>query len=190
VYLAHNGDLFDFPILLSEIQAALNGPSLNKTISSCISSHCVQTKSNLSNMNPSIEMIDASTQTVIEYDEPSQTWLTTIACADSLIFFRNHSQLLKNTTRCLPTSAQSIDTPVQYIPSADPARQQPSMKLVNIYEREFPQSTTGRRCHRAEDDCLMLIAILKRYLADWLTWIERNHRPLSDFSSLSLLATR
>jgi hypothetical protein len=82
-----------------------------------------------------------------------------------------------------------VEIPIKYIPSADPARQQPSMKLVKIYEREFNEKTSHLKSHRAEDDCLMLLAILKRYLPDWIEWIERNHQPLNYFMSLPLSAT-
>jgi len=65
------------------------------------------------------------------------------------------------------------------------------MKLSKIYEREFSQKTSLFKAHRAEDDCLMLLAILKRYLPDWIEWIEINHQPLSHFSSLPLtIATK
>ena len=57
------------------------------------------------------------------------------------------------------------------------------MKLVKIYEREFNQ-TSNLKSHRAEDDCLMLLAILKRYLPDWIEWMDINYRILSDFSFL------
>jgi hypothetical protein len=57
------------------------------------------------------------------------------------------------------------------------------MKLVKIYEREFDR-ISNLKSHRAEDDCLMLLAILKRYLPDWIEWIDINHRILSDFSFL------
>lgn len=76
-----------------------------------------------------------------------------------------------------------VEIPIKYIPSSDPARQQPSMKLVKIYEREFPLNSACLRAHRAEDDCLMLLALLKRYLPDWLEWIETNHRLLKEFPS-------
>jgi hypothetical protein len=82
-----------------------------------------------------------------------------------------------------------VEIPIKYIPSLDPTRQQPSMKLSKIYEREFSQKASLFKAHRAEDDCLMLLAILKRYLPDWLEWIEINHQPLSQFSSLPLTIT-
>ncbi|CAF5195626.1 unnamed protein product [Rotaria magnacalcarata] len=64
------------------------------------------------------------------------------------------------------------------------------MKLVKIYEREFSQATSQLKSHRAEDDCLMLLAIIKRYLPDWLEWLELNQRPLSYFSTLPLTSTK
>jgi hypothetical protein len=71
---------------------------------------------------------------------------------------------------------------------SDSIQQLPSMNLVKIYEREFNR-TSNYKSHRAEDDCLMLLAILKRYLPDWLQWIELNHRLLSDFSFLPSIRT-
>lgn len=141
-----------------------------------------------------------------ETKDPS-TWLGSIACTDSIVFFRQMYQLSQekrinpeSTTNPRPLSssldektamtnqsnsspARSVDTPVKYIPSVDSARPAPSMRLGKIYEREFPYGRTQLIAHRAEDDCLMLLAILKRYVNDWLPWIEENHQCLAQFSS-------
>lgn len=155
--LAHNGNQFDFPIFWKEIQSALTNES---------------------------------------GDAPS-TDLATIDCADSLIFFRQMYQIYRERRtnyRSTPNAfvdsistveqIQSGDMPMRYVPSIDPMRQQPSMKLKKIYEREFQSESFGQLiAHRAEDDCLMLLAILKRYLTDWLPWIDENHQCLNQFST-------
>jgi hypothetical protein len=113
-----------------------------------------------------------------------------MACADSLNFFRGIYRLLNdpdpaecNNNTPLP-SASTIHRGYVEIPiKSDLTRQLPSMKLIKIYEREFNRRSE-LISHRAEDDCLMLLAILKRYLPDWLEWIDINHRPLNDFSFL------
>jgi hypothetical protein len=109
--------------------------------------------------------------------EPVVTPLSQNECLDSPIESTTSSRL------------GYVELPIKYIPSADPARQQPSMKLVKIYEREFNCQTSHLKSHRAEDDCLMLLAILKRYLPDWLEWIEENRRSLNQFQSLPLTTT-
>ena len=137
-------------------------------------------------------------------DSSVQTSLFSIDCADSLVFFREMHRLLNDkdlvqypeekppSEPVIPSSTHHgyVEIPIKYIPSADPARQQPSMKLVKIYEREFGDNALKLQAHRAEDDCLMLLAILKRYLPDWIDWVERHHRKLNDFSSLPLPATK
>jgi hypothetical protein len=96
-----------------------------------------------------------------------------------------------DTTESSSSHLGYVEIPIKYIPSADPTRQQPSMKLVKIYEREFNEKKTSHlKSHRAEDDCLMLLAIIKLYLPDWLEWIEINHQPLYDFISLPLSTTK
>lgn len=193
-YLAHNGNLFDFPILLKEIQSVLTIPAYS----------CDFCEHQIPVNTPSLPMNDACVQTTDQ--SSSQSALFSIACADSLVFFREMHRLLNDKDllqspkkdppsepstpdECLakPSSPSTrlgyVEIPVKYIPSMDPARQQPSMKLSKIYEREFPMNTAGLQSHRAEDDCLMLLAILKRYLPDWLEWIESNHRLLEEFHS-------
>lgn len=64
------------------------------------------------------------------------------------------------------------------------------MRLVKIYEREFCEKSSQLKSHQAEDDCLMLLALIKRYLPDWLEWIELNHQTLKNFSSLPLSTTK
>ncbi|CAF3176118.1 unnamed protein product [Rotaria socialis] len=238
-FVAHNGNLFDFPILLTEIRSALSSPSFY-VVNMTNSTNDVS----LSNMNiavandnistASLTTKDSFTQTSITNDDSNQTSLLSIACADSLVFFREMHRLLndKNLVQCSveniskecptisnqdqchnnvstdsiePTSISEtpnttnnnssshhgyVEIPIKYIPSQDPARQQLSMKLVKIYEREFSQATSQLKSHRAEDDCLMLLAIIKRYLPDWLEWLETNQRPLSYFSTLPLTSTK
>ena len=100
------------------------------------------------------------------------------------------SSPIKSTNNSNSSSPHGcITMPIAYIPSPDPARQQPSMKLVKIYEREFKHNASHLKSHRAEDDCLMLLAILKRHLPAWLNWIEMNHQPLSKFFPLSCTTT-
>ena len=155
-------------------------------------------------------MNDACVQTTDE--SSSQSSLFSIACADSLVFFREMHRILNDKdllqppkenipsepitpNECLdkPYSPSArlgyVEIPVKYNPSVDPARQQLSMKLSKIYEREYPMNLARLQSHRAEDDCLMLLAILKRYLPDWLEWIETNHRLLNDFPSSPSTAT-
>ena len=121
-----------------------------------------------------------------------------IACADSLNFFREIYRLL-NDKDILDTndqsgknvsvdlSSSSISTKhcgyVEIPLKSNITQQLPSMKLIKIYEREFNR-ILNFKSHRAEDDCLMLLAILKRYLPDWLEWIDVNYRPLKEFSFL------
>ena len=203
-HLAHNGNLFDFPILFKEIQSVLSIPV-----------YSISDLDQIPVNTSSLPTNDACVQTI---DDPSSNHsiLFSIACADSLPFFREIYRLLNDkdllqspcdniqsepvtpsessNKPCLTSSSSSrlgyVEIPLKYIPSSDPARQPPSMKLVKIYEREFPLNTASLRAHRAEDDCLMLLAILKRYLPDWLEWIESNHRLLKDFpSSLSPTTT-
>ncbi len=216
VFLAHNGNVFDFPILFKEIQSALSIPPYSANADNqCVDDINV----NNSNDDTSLPTKDCSVQTTNNYH--NQTTLFSIDCADSLAFFREMYRLLNdkdlvqypiettpsepsnppNEQECNnhrspdpiePTSSPHlgyIEIPIKYIPSPDPARQQLSMKLGKIYEREFNEKASCLKAHRAEDDCLMLLAILKRYLPDWLEWIESNHRLLNDFHSLSLTTT-
>jgi DNA polymerase III epsilon subunit-like protein len=206
-FLAHNGNLFDFPILFKEIQSALSTPPYSVNNShTCIDE-----------IHTSLPIKDSSVQTTNDYY--TQTSLFSIDCADSLVFFREMHRLLDdkdivqypienirsepltisnqngcNNNESIDTTKSSshlgyVEIPIKYIPSLDPARQQPSMKLVKIYEREFNEKTSHFKSHRAEDDCLMLLAILIRYLPDWLEWIELNHCPLNHFDSLPLSTT-
>lgn len=210
LYLAHNGNLFDFPILLQEIQSALSIPSYSiLSNDSCLDEITV----NIPNDALPLPNRDASVQTTD--DSSSQSSLLSINCADSLVFFREMHRLLNDKDLvqypkenvqsepavpvsqnecpekpCTPSSRLGyVEIPIKYIPSVDPARQQVSMKLVKIYEREFPQSASHFKSHRAEDDCLMLLAILKRYLPDWLEWIETHHSSLNQFHSSPLTTT-
>lgn len=95
-------------------------------------------------------------------------------------------------TATIPSATSSrlgyVELPPKYVPSTDPARQQVSMKLSKIYEREIGQSS-ALQAHRAEDDCLMLLAVLKRYLPDWLDWIETHTQSLNDFSTMPSSST-
>jgi hypothetical protein len=205
LYLAHNGNLFDFPILYQEIQSALSTPPYSAVNhNQCLDEISINTS------NDTLLTKDSSVQTTDDWS--NQSSLLSIDCADSLVFFRemhrllNDKNLLQYPKENIPSepavmnespleesTASSrlgyVEIPIKYIPSADPARQQPSMKLVKIYEREFNEKTSHLKSHRAEDDCLMLLAILKRYLPDWLEWIESNHRPLNQFHSFPLLTT-
>ncbi|CAF1344568.1 unnamed protein product, partial [Didymodactylos carnosus] len=71
-----------------------------------------------------------------------------------------------------------LDEKPRYVPSNYVKRT--SFSLSEIYLREFNRHTPYSS-HRAEDDCLTLLACLKRYLPDVLEWIESNHRPLNQF---------
>ena len=121
--------------------------------------------------------------------------LTSIACVDSINFFREIYRLL-NDPDVVPecensvlSTASTVHRGYVEIPiKADHIRQAPSVKLVKIYEREFDR-ISNLKSHRAEDDCLMLLAILKRYLPDWIEWMNMNHRILSDFSFLPTTTT-
>ena len=202
---AHNGNQFDFPILFNEIRAALSVPPFHanqENLDQCCSAPLKGT--------------EIGTQTILTREDHTQTSLMSMACADSIVFFRRRWNLTAGQgipvsidqgegdrlTGCVnsnaaatpespPSSTQlaDVDKPVKYVPSSDPARQQPSMKLVNIYAREFNLDTSSLTAHRAEDDCLMLLAILKRYLDEWLPWIETHHQPLSHFSSMGMTTT-
>ncbi|CAF4703825.1 unnamed protein product [Rotaria sp. Silwood1] len=246
-FVAHNGNLFDFPILFSEIKSALSSPSFyanittnnnhNNNHNECI----LETNTTISNDNVSLACLttkDSCIQTITTRDDYNQTSLLSIECADSLVFFREIHRLLNdkdlvqylneniplepfsvisNQNECqnnvsvdsneLASSSSSatatnhnsssrlgyVEIPIKYIPSQDPTRQQQqqlSMKLIKIYEREFNQKASQLKSHRAEDDCLMLLALLKRYLPDWLEWIELNHQSLSNFSSLPFTSTK
>ncbi|CAF0814672.1 unnamed protein product [Rotaria sp. Silwood1] len=247
-FVAHNGNLFDFPILFSEIKSALSSPSFyanittnnnhNNNHNECI----LETNTTISNDNVSLACLttkDSCIQTITTRDDYNQTSLLSIECADSLVFFRQIHRLLNdkdlvqylneniplepfsvisNQNECqnnvsvdsneLASSSSSsatatnhnsssrlgyVEIPIKYIPSQDPTRQQQqqlSMKLIKIYEREFNQKASQLKSHRAEDDCLMLLALLKRYLPDWLEWIELNHQSLSNFSSLPFTSTK
>lgn len=68
-----------------------------------------------------------------------------------------------------------------------PMQQSPlSMKLEEIFRREFHGSALFKS-HRAEDDCLMLLSLIKQYLPDWFEWIETETlRQLSEFHRLPL----
>ena len=227
LHLAHNGNRFDFPILLAEIQTALSVPSFYANADH--GEQCVDDVPSLISTNADSDddhsstvskAKDCATQTIIALEDYDRTSLTSIACADSLVFFRKQYQSLRekettsqpnpnslssssakpsadandenlkiNASVCVSPPSEPVCMPVKYVPSTDPARQQPSMKLVKIYEREFAQSTLHLNAHRAEDDCLMLLAILKRHLAEWLEWMEHNHQPLGHFSSLQSNST-
>jgi len=183
LFLAHNGNFFDFPIFFKEIQSALSNNN-NTT-----STDDKQVDISLATNNLSIH--DSSTG--------KETFLFSIDCADSLPFFREIHRLLNDkdlvqypdnnssvqpvTTTVNNNHAGYVEIPIKYTPSTDPARQQVSMKLSKIYEREFKDNASNRQSHRAEDDCLMLVALLKLYLPDWLVWVDRNHRKLSTFHS-------
>ncbi|CAF0827793.1 unnamed protein product [Rotaria sordida] len=167
-FVAHNGNRFDFPIFFNEIQTALR-----------------------TNDSTSINQIDSS--------------LISIACVDSINFFREIYRLISdenildkkhidniNASSDLSLSnvvsinrRKYVDIPIK----SNLARQLPSMKLLKIYERELNRIPI-LTYHRAEDDCLMLLAILKRYLPDWLQWIDNNHRLLSDFTFLPSSTTK
>lgn len=211
-FIAHNGNLFDFPILFAEIQSALSNPSFYTNAT--INNHIYETNTTMSNDEISVDCLstkETSIQTITTNNDYSSTSLLSIDCADSLVFFRYMYRLLNdkhvyqdsiehnlseflvrsNRIECQNNaSGDSIqlnssshgETPIKYIPSSDPMRQTPSMKLGKIYEREFNKQISHLKSHHAEDDCLMLLAILKRYLPDWLEWIEVNHQPLSNFS--------
>jgi DNA polymerase III epsilon subunit-like protein len=206
-FVAHNGNLFDFPILFQEIQSALSTPpySAVNNNNQCLDEQTV----NIS--NDTLSTKDSCVQTTD--DLSNQSSLLTIDCADSLVFFREIHRLLNDKDLVQypkenipsepviipesppdnPTTSSRlgyVELPIKYIPSVDPARQQPSMKLIKIYEREFNFQTSHLKSHRAEDDCLMLLAIIKRYLPDWLEWIERNHRLLNQFHSFPLTTTK
>ena len=73
-----------------------------------------------------------------------------------------------------------VEIPMKY----STAEQIPLLKLEEIYRREFHSAVSKFQSHRAEDDCLMLLALLKLYLADWLEWTEENARPLREFNHL------
>ncbi|CAF2812988.1 unnamed protein product [Rotaria sp. Silwood2] len=230
----HNGNLFDFPILFNEIKSALSSPSFyantttnhNNGHNECIS----ETNTTDSNDNISLASLttkDSSIQTITTSYDYNETSLLSVACADSLVFFREMHRLLNdkdivqypienissespvrsnqndcqnnvsvNSNELTSTNNNSsarlgyVEIPIKYVPSQDPTRQQLSMKLSKIYEREFIQKTSNLKAHRAEDDCLMLLAILKRYLPDWLEWIELNHQSLSKFFSLPFTSTK
>jgi hypothetical protein len=171
--LAHNRNIFDFPILFNEIQSALS-----------------------SNTNDEIPTTKQDSN--IDFN---QTSLTSIACTDSLNFFREMRRLLnEKDTIPYPDDKSGLVNPLdlsvstthhEYVEiplKSDSTQQLPSMKLVKIYEREFNRPS-NYKSHRAEDDCLVLLTILKRYLPDWLEWIEVNHRLLSDFSFLPTTTT-
>lgn len=122
--------------------------------------------------------------TTNEIHNPSESVDTTnkTDCADNN---NNINKSIDSTTRL-----GYVEIPIKYIPSIDPARQQLSMKLIKIYEREFAHKSTHLKSHRAEDDCLMLLALIKRYLPDWLEWIEINHQKLNNFMSLPLVTVK
>ncbi len=213
--LAHNGNLFDFPILFQEIQSALSTPPYSaNNENKCID----EINTIISTDNTTTK--DSCVQTTSDYY--NQTSLLSIDCADSLVFFRemhrllNDKDILQYPIESPPSEPpnisnennydnnKSVDTiestssshlgyveiPIKYVPSQDPAREHVSMKLVKIYEREFNGKTSHLKSHQAEDDCLMLLALLKRYLPDWLEWIELNHQPLNNFISLPLTTTK
>ncbi|CAF1037029.1 unnamed protein product [Adineta ricciae] len=194
--IAHNGDLYDFPILFHEIQT---------TLSNCGRSSIDNTQLNYQSTSIQIDdpssllTKDVSVQTISSKDDHNQMSFLSIPCADSLAFFRHLSQLetenqtnsSENSTMTSTESSMSVDTSDKsssYIPTPDPERNKPSLKLSKIYQRELPNGTSHLKHHQAEHDCLMLLAILKRHLSRWLQWIEVNHRPLNYFSS-SLLST-
>jgi regulator of replication initiation timing len=232
LFLAHNGNPFDFPILFEEIRCALSNPApcMNNNSNNCTD----EMEAIISNDNIPVSSLPtngSSLQTTST--DIYLTSLLSIECADSLVFFREMQQSIndKNTSQheinnipseslvisnqngcnnnALTDPMELTSSPVRstnnnnssslhgygkmpsaYIPSPDPARPQPSMKLVKIYEREFHQKISHFKSHRAEDDCLMLLAILKRYLPAWLEWIAMNHKPLSNFFSLSCTTSK
>lgn len=171
--LAHNGNIFDFPIFFAEIQS----------VSSRISS-------------------EPSSQTPTN----GQSSLGAHACVDSLGFFRTMYRILieesgdqLSTTKddlCYQTHESSLDTNsatvhrgyVEIPLKSNVSQPVASMKLASIYEREFNQASPWKS-HRAEDDCLMLLALLKLYLPDWSLWMDDHQRPLSHFASLPLKST-
>ena len=171
--LAHNGNIFDFPIFFAEIQSASSRISLEP---------CSKTPTN----------------------EPSS--LGAHACVDSLSFFRSMYRILneesgdqRSTTKddlsyqthesSLETNSATIHRGYVEIPlKSNVIQPAASMKLASIYEREFNQASPWKS-HRAEDDCLMLLALLKLYLPDWSLWMDDHQRPLNHFASLPLKST-
>lgn len=197
--LAHNGDQFDFPIIFHEIQCALGGSRCLADPSS--QPHCQVATATVDN-SASPSLTDAATQTISSRADHNQLLLTSTACADSLAFFRHLHRSLNdedlapasvpldgNAQPPPPAHPEHTETPAPYVPSADPELNRLSLKLSVLYQRELPQGTFHLKAHQAESDCLMLLAVLKRYLPRWLDWIESNHHPLSYFSSTSLFTT-
>lgn len=142
-FVAHNGNVFDFPIFFNEIRSAISS------------------------------------------DETSE--LFSFECVDSIRFFRPIFRLLiepvVETEKKTVVETQRrgfVEIPMKF----SLVDQIPSLKLEQIYEREFKSKISTLKSHRAEDDCLMLLAILKLYLPDWFDWIDENSRLLSDFNSL------
>ncbi|CAF0926483.1 unnamed protein product [Adineta ricciae] len=194
--ISHNGDLYDFPILSHEIQTAMSNCDRSPIGNAQLN---YQSTSIPTDDPSSLLTKDVSVQTISSKDDHNQMSFLSISCADSLAFFRHLSQLetenqvnSPENSIMIPTeSGMSVDTSDKsstYIPTPDPERNKPSLKLSKIYQRDFPSGTSHLKHHQAEHDCLMLLAILKRHLSLWLQWIEVNHRPLNYFSS-SLLST-
>ena len=153
--LAHNGNVFDFPVLFNEIQSAsVDGTSA----SSLISMACVDSLSFFRDMHRLMNDAD------ILQDPQEQTSATSTTTIEPMV----------STTRC-----GYVEIPAK----STAHRPVPSMKLDQIYAREFNR-TPQFPSHRAENDCLILLATLRLYLPDWLEWIENNHRPLRDFFPL------
>jgi hypothetical protein len=215
--LAHNGNPFDFPILFEEIRCALSNPSScinnnnSNEIDATMSNDDIPVTSistNNDNSQTSLFSIDCADSLIFfremqqSFNEkkPVQQRIDTIP-SESLVISNNNALInpleltsspvesTNNSNSSSPNGCTNTNMRIKYIPSLDPARQQPSMKLVKIYEREFKHNTSHLKSHRAEDDCLMLLAVLKRHLPAWLQWVEMNHQPLSKFFSLSCTTT-
>ena len=138
--------------------------------------HLYHLHNNRTNIQYTMETTLSESSTKSNHIENVSTDSTELTSSSQIFTNNNSSSHIANV----------LNKPVKYIPSLDPARQRLSMKLSKIYEREFNKNASELKSHHAESDCLMLLAVLKRYLSDWLEWIELNHQPLSYFTTLPL----
>ena len=120
------------------------------------------------------------------------------ACVDSLPFFRHIFRLLNENDEFVDEKTKIstlVDSSTVHrgfveieIPK-NSSQTTPSMKLEEIYRREFNERIPWKS-HQAENDCLMLLSLIKIYLPDWIDWINENHRKLDEFSFLPTFSSK
>ncbi|KAI5641214.1 exonuclease domain-containing protein [Phthorimaea operculella] len=188
--VAHNGNSFDYKILLAEFNdASANLPENLFCVDSLMAFRRILSNSNKNHLNlvepvPSLEDIMTDDEDEAEWPDlniSTEEWDAIDEISKLSISSDSDAEIIKEKK---PKVTKKRSEAIKKVFHKDPnaSKDKECYKLTAIYKRLMNKEEDN--AHRAEVDCLMLLKCVVALKNEFLTWTDENCKPLTDIKPL------